>query len=173
MPSISRLMSSASDGIVVDNVTDDDIHNDEAADNVENKQGEDDNGDNGDARDISNPSSPFATKFMLEKKCFAWSHDSIFFSLFPFSRPLLPPTPLLWMPQTSQRCGLCRRRCSYCCNLCHEVYYCNKEHQREHWLLSHRIQCIGRKGMLTRDHHQTIAPPSTVTKNDDGDWVFV
>lgn len=169
-PNISKLMSNASDGTVVDTV------DSEQLDGISMETG---TMKEVQSKRDSQTAHPFASKFMLEKKCtpwsHAWSHECILFSLFPFSRrPLISPSHLFCsMPQTSHRCAICQRRCNYCCSLCRCVFYCNKEHQQKHWLESHRIDCTGRTGMLTRDQKQLTVPPSPVTKNEDGDWVFI
>ena len=40
----------------------------------------------------------------------------------------------------AEQCAMCHAGATQCCSSCRSVFYCNREHQRQHWKV-HKIQC--------------------------------
>ena len=47
---------------------------------------------------------------------------------------------LIKSPSKISRCGFCNDPASLKCNQCKQVFYCNREHQKEHWA-EHKTMC--------------------------------
>ncbi|KAM3129564.1 hypothetical protein pb186bvf_018315 [Paramecium bursaria] len=39
------------------------------------------------------------------------------------------------------KCAICDKPTKTCCSLCRDPFYCNQQHQRQHWNMGHNLEC--------------------------------
>jgi len=58
-------------------------------------------------------------------------------------------------------CVYCEKPALHSCSLCHKIYYCSKECQKQNWMNGHREQCTRDRRRGSSSKYTTISSPKT------------